>query len=455
MNFVNLVHKILTESKPVILPSKVNILIDEIFNWVKSLCDPELWNQNKISFINETGEESKVFYFSNYVDKSHSLYNLNLTVKAPYTSWGAGEQLADANFREHFNTYINIFKKKVQKITFERLKQVIRHEVMHIFDPTFLRQEEVEAASSHRGYRGKSKHKVIFNRNKQETAILPMPDVFKNIIDDFLDKLKHCCDPTEWAKGFIYVNKDVRAKFIDTSRHSRILDLPISPTTLKLLESLKLNNPKIRLTTTVDFYLSNVDKNEKFTSNHLCDNASTYYINNIIEILLPYDLPVEVSERVISIAYVKNIIYLSLQHFMKLPRDLHIARRTKLKDSRPKKSTATNVRPMGGYFTDLTKYGGKIPSEFTPMLDTLLQYFSVEKWRDFLNDINNTTANTENDKHIKKCIKHLTGAIVPEDVANHVLFTELVALFLWLKDPYLKRKTLQKIFWFVNNHTTQ
>ena len=272
MNFVNLVHKILTESKPVILPSKVNILIDEIFNWVKSLCDPELWNQNKVSFSSAPSEFnrdllSKDFYFSNYVYTSHFLHNYKLECRANVRRCDAQGSCGYVKFE---NIIVIDITESSNGLELAELKRVIRHEIMHAFDP------------------------ARFNTYKGKTAT---------------------SDRTKLKDG----------------------DEPV--------------------------------------------NDYNSYIN---------------------------------------------------------------------YLTKPTPYGGKIPAEFTPRLDTLLQYFSVEKWRGFLNDINNTDS-----EHINKCIYRLVNVTTFAEIKKHSLYGDLTALYHYLKDPYIKRKTLQKIFWFVNNHTTQ
>lgn len=270
MNFVNLVHKILTESKPVILPSKVNILIDEILNWVKSLCDPELWNQNKVLF---SGSEGKDFYFSNYVDNSHFLHNYKLRCFANVSEHPYGKETSGSfAYSQHENVVIIRIYNDSNGLTLAQLKWAIRHEMMHAFDP------------------------ALFNRFK---------------------------------------NKNMFA----TSDRTK-----------------------------------------------LEDDSNTYD------------------------SYVK-------------------------------------------YLTKPTPCSGRIPEEFTPRLNMLLQDLSVEKWREFLNDINNKD-NTDSE-YIKKCLYRLVDVTTFAEVKKHILFGDLTALYHYLRDPYLKRKTLQKIFWFINNHTTQ
>ena len=191
MNFNQLVERVLAESKALALPPRVEKIIPEIIDWIKSLCVDSLLQNNQICIdIDKVVQDQSRFPDIEPDELEEFEYDLiNATTDHPHMgtlkTWHLEEDPEDDNQNIQDDITVNLytphakrggdattafnliniylpFGKSTNKSLYSYhdtnwLYHILRHELMHLYDPTLLRSNRMYV-DPNKTQRQKKKH---------------------------------------------------------------------------------------------------------------------------------------------------------------------------------------------------------------------------------------------------------------------------------------------------------
>lgn len=452
MQFNKLIKALLGESKPLYAPKDIDNLINDIIKWVEANCDEQAWAVGQVKFLNDQ-DQHKIWLLSDYIKKYH--YGLAQTpLRVILTSnfnkpvYGSGGYSAKNGY-----CIIGLNKKLIK--TLEMLKIVIRHEMQHVLDPSIVPQ--TIRANYHQKQRADDVVTLYFdNTLKQTKPTTLLPTHFKVSIANILKVIEEKCDSQEWGRGNALIrNVAYDKEAMKASCASQPVPVAtyyedsqqVKLTLLQHLNTQSTNTHKANLTDWDMIRVSVHSSHPKWGQNTGQVTVSAKGVSILLYIPVEGVFDNTINRSVTSIE--TDLIHAFA--FLNTPKTYRKIKRI-LQPKQTISPTADNLKQKDlmtpeGYLDYLTAphpFSGKIPAEYLPRLDTLLTIIPPERWKLFLKAVGKDTQNFNLEQNVQQYLLNNENYRGSDG--------DIILLQHCLRNPYLRRKTLEKISWHINNY---
>ena len=248
-----------------------------------------------------------------------------------------------------------------------------------------------------------------------ESKALLLPDSLNALVDDLLGKIKKLCDEDLWKRGRVRLRPEVEDPFGEEQyeRDSDGVEYPIDP---MYIDQYEYDLSKYIATNKNERFLFVIYANTK--KGNIGGNASV--ARGRINLYLPYSKD---KQRVKFVDVLRQHIVHELMHIIDPTLSIDTAMRVfdnNIGALSLGKEHKYDIDDISQYLTFIGYRSGKIPLEFAPRMDALLRYNPA--------------------KSLKLFLKYPNAVQLPyeDEFAKEML-----------KDPYLKRKLLEKIYHFL------
>ena len=458
MNFNKLVQDLLRESKPLYFPEGTENLLNDILKWVEGNCDKQSWANGQVKFLNDE-DQTEAWILSDYIkryhyDIHHVPFGVILSARFTKPIYGNGGYNEKKGY-----CMIGLNKKTIE--TLDMLKVTLRHEMQHVLDPSIIPQHlRAEFKQKEKRKLGDSGTTLYFDKTlKQDKTSLSLPRHFKETIVNILKRIEAKCCPQEWLRGnALFLNtshnkESMKASCIRDSQHIdsysyAIDDQQTKQSLLQLRDSQLRNTLKTADSRSVRIQLNVYSSHPR----HGTDTGHIHVLESDIDLRLyipvegVFDDTIKLSVSSIEIDLIRAFQFINNPKTYKNLRKISQPKKTAPRAAEVPAGSEPDITTPEGYLDYLTRprpRTGKIPSEYLPRLDTLLTYFSPERWRTFLKVIGKDLQNLNLEQNIQQYLL--------DNQKYRFSDGDIILLQHCLRDPYLRRKTLEKITWHINN----